>query len=41
MEQDRTEMHDVSDENPDLVRQMSEMWLVWAKEVGAVPRPER
>lgn len=41
MEQDRTEMHDVSTENPDLVQQMAEMWLAWGKEAGAVPRPER
>ena len=40
MEQDRTEMHDVSTDNPDLVKQMADMWLVWGKETGAVPRPE-
>lgn len=40
MEQDRTEMHDVSTENPDLVQQMADMWLAWGKEAGAVPRPE-
>lgn len=41
MEQDRTEMHDVSTDNPDLVKQMADMWLAWGKEAGAVPRPER
>ena len=39
MEKDRTEMHDLASEHPELVRQMAEMWLVWGRRTGIVPRP--
>ncbi|PHN08114.1 arylsulfatase [Flavilitoribacter nigricans] len=39
MEADRTEMHDLAGAHPDLVRQMSGMWLEWGKRTGIVPRP--
>ena len=39
MEMDRTEMNDLADSHPDLVKQMSEMWLNWGKRTGIVPRP--
>lgn len=39
MEADRTEMNDLSAEHPELVRQMSEMWLAWGKRTGIIPRP--
>ncbi len=39
MENDRTEMEDLSSKQPDLVRQMASMWMDWAKRTGAVPRP--
>ena len=39
MEKDRTEMHDVAGENPELVQQMADMWLAWANRTGAIPRP--
>ena len=39
MEKDRTEMHNVASENPDLVKQMADMWMTWGKRTGAVPRP--
>ncbi len=41
MEEDRTEMHDVASQHPDLVSQMSDMWMVWARRTGIVPRPGR
>ena len=41
MEKDRTEMHDLASEQPDLVKQMAEMWLAWGKRTGVVPRPPR
>ncbi|MEM7367710.1 MAG: arylsulfatase [Bacteroidota bacterium] len=39
MEADRTETNDLSDQHPELVEKMSGMWMAWAKDVGAVPRP--
>lgn len=39
MEADRTETNDVSEQHPALVIKMAAMWLGWAREVGAVPRP--
>ena len=39
MQKDRTEMHNVAAEHPDLVRKMADMWLHWAKRTGIVPRP--
>ncbi len=39
MEADRTEMHDIADENPERVRQMSADYSTWAKRVGVRPWP--
>ena len=39
MEKDRTEMHDVAADHPEMVQKMAAMWLVWGKRTGAVPRP--
>ena len=39
MEEDRTEMNDVAAEHPEMVRKMADMWLVWGKRTGIVPRP--
>ena len=39
MEKDRTEMHDLAAEHPDLVRKMADMWMTWAARTGTVPRP--
>ena len=39
METDRTETHDLSQENPELVQRMAAMWLEWGKRTGAIPRP--
>ena len=39
MDKDRTEMNDIASNNSDLVEQMSNMWMVWAKRTGIVPRP--
>jgi arylsulfatase len=41
MENDRTEMHDISKENTDVVSKMANMWLVWAKRSEAIPRPNK
>jgi len=38
-EADRTEMHDIAAEKPDLVHQLTTKWEAWAKEAGAVPWP--
>ena len=39
MENDRTEMHDLSSENSELVGKMAAMWQDWAKRTMAIPRP--
>jgi len=39
MEKDRTETHDMAAQNPDLVKKMADMWLVWGKRTGIIPRP--
>jgi arylsulfatase len=39
MEKDRTEMHDIADQDPDLVRKMVSDYAAWAKHVGAQPWP--
>ncbi|NND34174.1 MAG: sulfatase-like hydrolase/transferase, partial [Saprospiraceae bacterium] len=39
MENDRTEMNNLADENPELVEKMATMWHNWAKRTGAIPRP--
>lgn len=39
MENDRTEMHNLAPKHPGLVQKMAEMWSIWAKRTGIVPRP--
>lgn len=39
MEKDRTERHDVADQNPDQVRKMASDYVAWAKHVGVQPWP--
>jgi arylsulfatase A-like enzyme len=39
MENDRTEMNDLSKPNPELVQKMAGMWMAWAERTGTVPRP--
>ena len=39
MEKDRTEMNDIATEHPEKVKEMAQMWMDWAKEAGALPRP--
>ena len=40
MEKDRTEMHDIAEEQREKVKEMAQMWMEWAKEAGALPRPQ-
>ncbi len=39
MDKDRTEMNDISESHREIVQQMADMWMVWAKRAGAIPRP--
>jgi len=41
MEKDRTETQNIAATQPDLVAKMADMWLVWGKRTGIVPRPPR
>ena len=41
MENDRTEMKDVSDLHEELVEEMAAMWLAWGKRTGIIPRPPK
>ena len=41
MEVDRTETNNLANEHPEKVIELAEMWLNWAKRVGAVPRAEQ
>lgn len=38
MEQDRTELNDLSSEYPDKVKEMSEKYVTWANRCGVIPR---
>jgi len=40
MEADRTEMNDLSDQHPELVQELADQWMAWARRTGALPRPE-
>ncbi len=40
MEADRTEMNDLSDQYPDLVKELADEWMAWARMTGALPRPQ-
>ncbi|MDA0590517.1 MAG: arylsulfatase [Planctomycetota bacterium] len=37
MSKDRTEMHDLADKMPDLVKQLDETWTAWAKRANVLP----
>lgn len=37
MEKDRTEIHDLADQMPDLVRKLDESWTAWAKRAHVLP----
>jgi arylsulfatase len=39
MDKDRTELHDLSKQNPDVVHKMAAMWDKWAHQVGVFPAP--
>lgn len=39
LDADRTELHDLSDKEPQRLKQMSAMYTAWAKEVGVQPWP--
>lgn len=39
MEKDRTETQNIATTQPDLVAKMADMWLVWGKRTGIIPRP--
>lgn len=39
MEADRTELHDLSEKKPELVKKMAAMWELWAHRVGVFPAP--
>ena len=39
MESDRTELNDLADENPELLKQMIGNWQAWADRVGVQPWP--
>ena len=39
MQLDRTEMNNLVTKHPDITSKMADMWMRWAKRVGAVPRP--
>ena len=40
MEQDRTELHNLAEKNPEIVSLMADKWLRWARRTGAIPRPK-
>lgn len=39
MDKDRTELHDLSKQNPEVVLKMAAMWDQWAHQVGVFPAP--
>ncbi|MDB4582675.1 arylsulfatase [Draconibacterium sp.] len=39
LEADRTELNNLADKNPELVKELANNWLNWAKRTGAVPKP--
>jgi arylsulfatase len=40
MEVDRTELNNLANENPEKVKELSEMWQKWAKRTNTVPKPK-
>ncbi|WP_276391973.1 arylsulfatase [Eudoraea chungangensis] len=41
MEKDRTETRDLAKDYPDLVKELSDRWMVWAKRTKVIPIPRR
>ena len=39
MENDRTELNDLSGEKPSLKEELIYLWMTWAKKTGTIPRP--
>jgi arylsulfatase len=39
MDKDRTEMNDIAEDHPTLVKEMAEKWQKWANRTGIIPRP--
>ena len=39
LETDRTELHDLAEQQPERVRSMAEQWQAWAERANVVPRP--
>ena len=39
LEKDRSELNDLSDENPALVKELASSWQSWADRVGVTPKP--
>lgn len=39
LENDRTELNDLSAEQAELKEKLIDMWMTWAKKTGAIPRP--
>ena len=40
MENDRTELHDLSEERPDVVRRLEKIYREWARRAGVIPWEE-
>jgi len=40
MEADRTELHDLSAQYPERVKEMAALWLTWANRCHVFPKPE-
>jgi len=41
LEADRTELHDLSGDHPEIVQELAEAWQTWAERTGAVPKPPK
>ena len=37
---DRTETNNLSDAHPEMVKEMSDKWMIWAKRAMVIPKPE-
>lgn len=37
---DRTETHDIATSQPEIVKELSNLWTNWAEKTGAIPRPD-
>jgi len=41
LESDRSETNNLAAENPERVKEMADKWMVWAKRVMVIPKPEK